>query len=152
MLGGCTLVAAADVAVAATAAGDPPTPAAAADDADADGEAGGFLLPPGEGGAALAAAEAEADATIAALCQRAQVAALDSVPALGAFSGYVAELVAELALLAGRLPALSVLELTFALPGLVPALQCLADTEVCGGPDVPAVQSACVPQPPCCSL
>jgi hypothetical protein len=65
------------------------------------------------------------------LHQAALAAVLQGSPALGAaFSIYVAGVATQLALMARKLPKLHVLELTFGLPQLVPALQHLALNEV----------------------
>lgn len=66
------------------------------------------------------------------LYQAAQATLLEGpAPVLGiGFAAYVAGVAAQLAALVVRLPRLRVLELTFALPGLAPALQHLAATEV----------------------
>ncbi|KAL4859919.1 Cortactin-binding protein 2 [Chlorella vulgaris] len=64
------------------------------------------------------------------LHQTALAAVLQGSPALGAaFSTYVAGVATQLALMARKLPQLRVLELTFGLPQLVPALQHLALNE-----------------------
>jgi hypothetical protein len=95
----------------------------------------------GGSGAAAAASQASSQQYF---YQQALATVLEAAPSLGfSFCSYVAAMAARLAGLACRLPCLRVLELTFALPGLVPALQRLAGTEVSlGAGCLPA--SACV--------
>lgn len=116
LLGGCSLV------VEEPAAGGGGT-GGQTDDSSVDASSGG-------GGGATACA---GGLDVAQFAEAARAAVRGCMPGGGvggSYASYLARLAACLAAAVARLPALRVLELTFALPGLVPAMQHLFASEV----------------------
>lgn len=118
--------------------GDQPLGVAPADGGDAgDGAASPYPLGGAEAAAFYGAAHA---ALLEGPC----------LPMGAGYASYVAGVVAQLAALVARMPRLHVLELSFALPGLAPALQRLAATEVRLASGWEAAQSGCMSCCCCC--